>query len=482
MRVDSPGRGAKRWLADTVGLRVLYTDETVFGAAISGRCEADLHRRLAVLHDYRAKLGLQQLVTEAVAVLGRVLPHALAELRAGPERLRETWLHPRPDHVRPAYLRVEANVSDVVCQIPLAPGLIGELAAWLGAWQEGATPPAAGPARAVWDALEVCGALVATPPARAVPEPPGVRFIGHATLGVSDGAQRIVFDPFLVPRSTRYPAHWQPATPASLGRPDAVFVTHSHPDHFDTGTLLRWGPDVPVYVPAVGRESVLAIDMAARLHELGFRRVHAVGPWEHVTIGELHVETLPFFGEQPTTREVLHPEVRNVGLTYAVTYRDRRIGVFADSGRDHAGDVLNMVGAARARGTAFDTVIGGYRGFAVYPVQFLFSSVSRYLPFVPPSLWGTRQQIMCDADGLVDLAERAGARRAVPYADGGAPWFWLRGLGPDLDSQSPAAMATDPPPSHVADVARRRAHTLADGPLASPVEIAVPGVGDQLAF
>jgi hypothetical protein len=42
-------------------------------------------------------------------------------------------------------------------------------------------------------------------------------------------------------------------------------------------------------------------------------------------------------------------------------------------------------------------------------------------------------QIMNDADDLLVSAARWGARYAVPYANGGAPWFWERGLGPRLD-------------------------------------------------
>lgn len=480
MRASKTHTATRGWLCDRVRLSVLYDDHTVGGAAVSGRCEAELHKRLAVLHAFREKFGLQRLITESVAVLGRVLPDALADLYAAPGRLRDSWLHPPVDQVRPAWLRVEANVADVVRVIPLSPALVAELAAWIGAWQDGASRPRASAARALWDALADCGALVNEPPVHEALPAPGITLVGHATLRVTDGLAQVFFDPFLLPRSSHYPAHWQPASAASLGRPDAVFITHSHPDHFDPGTLLRWGRDVPIYVPAVERESVLAIDMAARLAELGFRAVHAVAPWQRFTIGALTVEALPFYGEQPTTGDVLHPEVRNIGLTYAVAHGQQRVGIFADSGRDHSGDVRAMVGEARAG--VFDTVFGGYRGFSVYPAQFLFSSVSRFLPFVPAALWGVRQQIMCDAEGLIDLAECARARRVVPYADGGAPWFWLRGLGPNLDSTEPAAMATDPPPEHLVAVARQRGYTLLDGPLASPVEALVMRTGGHLPF
>ncbi|MGE0859478.1 MAG: MBL fold metallo-hydrolase [Gammaproteobacteria bacterium] len=473
---------ARRWLREEVALRVVYEDHSAFGAALSGRCEAELHKRLAVLHAYRQKYGLQRLISESAQVLGRVLPGALADLYATPDTLRADWLYPDPGRVRPAYLRVESSLDDSQPLIPLPPALAAELADWLGAWQAGAAPPRSAVPRALWEALCERDAFSDAPPASESLPAPGMSMVGHATLRATDGQRQALFDPFLLPRASVYPADWQPASAASLGQPDAVFITHSHPDHFDPCSLLRFGAEVPVFVPAVARESVLAIDMQRRLLELGFRQVHALAPGACRTVGELEIEALPFFGEQPTIEAVLHPEVRNIGLTYAVRYRAERIAVLADSGADHTGDVRHMVSAARARRGDFTRVFGGYRGFAVYPVQYLFSSVSRYLPFVPPALWNARQQIMCDATALLDVAERAGASRVVPYADGGAPWFWLRGLGPNLDSGDAAAMATDPPPSHVADVARQRAHTLADGPLASPVTVDLPRVGDHLPF
>lgn len=475
-------RRDRRWLSADAGLRLLYQDETAHGSTVSGRSELEMHKRFAVLHAYREKFGLQRLVREARAVLGRVTPEALDGIRDGAGGLTETWLYPTPQLVRPAYLRVERNLTDVADQIALPPGIVDDLAAYLGEWQQGATRPASKPAGIVWDALVACGALVSARPRQSPRLHPGVTFVGHASLAVSDGRHQLLIDPFLLPRSACYPQRWQPLSHTALGKPDAILITHSHPDHFDLGTLLRMGADVPVYVPEVARESVLAIDMAARLREIGFRAVHALGPWQKFQVGGLTIETLPFYGEQPTTSEVLHPEVRNVGLTYTVTYGSQRMAALADAGCDHSGDIKALAALVRRRDGAIDTVFGGYRGFALYPVQFLFSSVSRYLPFVPPDLWGERQAIMCDADALIDVGERWGAARVVPYADGGAPWFWLRGLGPRLDSASPAALSTDPPPSHVKQAAARRSHTRRDGPLSSPLEVTVLKVGARLAL
>ena len=243
---------------------------------------------------------------------------------------------------------------------------------------------------------------------------------------------------------------------------------------------MRCGADTPIYVPAVERESVLAIDMAARLRELGFRRVKAVGDWQAFTVGGLRLQALPFHGEQPTVDDCLHPEVRNQGAAFRVQSGLRSFAVLADSGRDGRGDIRIVASRSRAEAGPVETVFGGYRGFALYPVQYVFSSVSRYLPFVPAALWGVRQQIMCDADDLIDVGERWSATQVVPYAAGGAPWYWMIGLGPCLDGSMPEALSTDPPPQVVCEAAARRGLNREDGALASPVRVRPMRVGDRL--
>jgi hypothetical protein len=129
-------------------------------------------------------------------------------------------------------------------------------------------------------------------------------------------------------------------------------------------------------------------------------------------------------------------------------------------------------------------VFGGYRGFALYPAHYVFSSIARFLPFVPPSAWGVRQKIMGDAADLIDVAEIWGARRVIPYADGGAPWHWTNGLGPRLDEppSSPGERETDPRPEHVEEVARHRSSSRRGGVIRSPVAVSLLRPGDSLAF
>jgi L-ascorbate metabolism protein UlaG (beta-lactamase superfamily) len=258
-------------------------------------------------------------------------------------------------------------------------------------------------------------------------------FVGHATVALQSFETRLLFDPYLLPPCPGTPAGYRPLFPAELA-PHAVFITHSHPDHYDIGSLLRLGADTPIYVPYVERESLLAVDMYTRLRQPGFGQVTVLQWGEKVQVGPHRIKAYPFYGEQPTDSEVLHPEVRNAGNVYVIDSNGRRIALLADAGQDHAGDCRDLATRERSETGPVDTVVGGYRAWRLYPVQYLSSSVARYALFVPHHMWDRQLQIMNDADDLLEVATRWSARRVIPYANGGAPWYRDLGLGPRLDS------------------------------------------------
>lgn len=433
-------------LRDELGLSVQYTDQTPCGSAVSGLIERLITRTCAPLGELLRRDGPAAIAARSEHLVARVLaPQALGRLYAAPDRLRPEVLYPDPAKVRPAALQLH-GLDQPGPPIPLPPELAADLAAWTGAWNRGAERPRSPAPAALWDALAGRGAFTDAP---AAPRPlgDGVRFIGHATALVAAAGVRALFDPFVVPRSPHDSDDSRPFTCAEL-RPDAVFITHSHPDHYDLGALLRFGQDLPIYVPEVPRESLLAIDMCARLRELGFAQVHTFAWHTSVQLGPLTVRALPFHGEQPTDAEVLHPEARNAGNLYLVDGPCGRIALLADAGRDGAGDTRQIAADERTRGGPVDVVFGGYRAWNLRPAQYLFTSVARYLLLVPRAQWGSRQQIMNDAGDLLDTALAFGARTVIPYANGGAPWYARIGLGPreDADSSDPNF---DPPPQTV---------------------------------
>src|SRR6266567_987657 len=89
---------------------------------------------------------------------------------------------------------------------------------------------------------------------------------------------------------------------------------------------------------------------------------------------------------------------------------------------------------------------------------------------------------MNDAHGLLDTAERWHARYVVPYADGGAPWYWQLGLGPRIDTnEHPENIHSDPSPEVVLRAAAWRSN-FGSRMIPSPVETLIMRPGESLDF
>lgn len=456
-------------LRDDVWLQLQYDDTTPFGSLASGRMEALLRERVDPVIAPLVEARWQQ-VDHAQAC--RDLRRATADLYLDTHTLREDFLYPNPALVSPRELVVH-TLQGELGRVALPGPLVGALADLVGDWQAGRPRPASILAASLFDAMARMGAFTDTPPLPALTGA-GVTWVGHACACVASASTRVLVDPFL-------PAHdpqgaYRPLSLSQLA-PNLVLVTHSHPDHFDLGTLLRLGADCDIVVPVVPRESALSIDMAARLQQLGFRRVHSL-PWQEVMrMGDVSVRALPFYGEQPGDGERLHATVRNLGNLYTVQTPTLKVAFSVDAGRDTAGDVRAVAAQdARAHGAA-DLLFAGCRAWSLYPVQLLRSSVRRYALFVPPTLWTRRHQLMAGAHETLDTAEAWGAAYVVPYADGGAPWYWSLGLGPDLSVPDATDKHFDPPPEALAEAARQRS-SWGRAPIASPVHVQVlrPGM------
>jgi hypothetical protein len=86
---------------------------------------------------------------------------------------------------------------------------------------------------------------------------------------------------------------------------------------------------------------------------------------------------------------------------------------------------------------------------------------------------------MTTADEAVDIAEIWGAPHLVPYADGGAPWFWQIGLGPRLDEAVSENPVFDPFPERVIVAAANRTKTDS-GVHRSTVNVVLMRPGDSI--
>lgn len=120
----------------------------------------------------------------------------------------------------------------------------------------------------------------------AVAEPAGqARYLANASVMVAHGAAKVVFDPLFrndFGQYQRVPPEMEQALFA--GTPpfdaiDAVFISHSHEDHFDPGLMLEFllaRSTIHLYAPA---QAVADMERAASGEQWTvFDRVHAVTP------------------------------------------------------------------------------------------------------------------------------------------------------------------------------------------------------------
>jgi L-ascorbate metabolism protein UlaG (beta-lactamase superfamily) len=259
---------------------------------------------------------------------------------------------------------------------------------------------------------------------------PGLWFVGHNTVLVASKKTRLLIDPWFRPWRDADPADYKPLRPVDLGPIDGIAITHSHGDHFHLGSLLAYPRDTPIFVPRVERESILATDLEHRLGQVGFTNVKSVGWWESVRIGDIDLHAMPFYGEQASTIALVDPALRNVGNTWLVSTGALKAAFLADTGRDPAGSMQEAALQARRKWGAADVVFGGMRGFSLCPLMLPFTTLDAMFVNVPIELLAVRQRLMNDGSDLLAVAEVLGAKHVVPYADGGAPWYYREGMGP----------------------------------------------------
>jgi L-ascorbate metabolism protein UlaG (beta-lactamase superfamily) len=482
---------ALRLRAD-VHLHVAYEDTSVFGGALGERADSSIRQVYAPVLELAETYGSAAL-TDAPKLLAQIVGGELFQAFAtadgqGAWSVKPELLYPVPGQTRPHQFTLLRHDANRQVQVGLPPsywshahGLMASLCSLAGLDEmQGDLLPEM---RAMLEMLkreEMIAPVVngASPDALTTAD---LTFIGHNAAVVRSQTTAILIDPLLFAASAAFPVDYQPLQVHELGSIDAVLLTHSHVDHFDAASLMRLPTRVRVIIPKLERETLLAVDLAYRLRELGFEHVTVLEWWQSTRVGDIDVHALPFFGEQPTDGDMVHPTVRNVGNTYLLRTPTFSVAFMADSGRDGLGDVRDVVARARHELGSVDVMLSGYRGWFMYPVQHLFSSVARYMPFVPPWLWGVRQQLMTTMDGAIDLAERWGARILIPYGDGGAPWHWQIGLGPRLDSEAREISGFDPFPERVRLAAAARTHMPDGTSLSSSVAVLVVRPGESLA-
>jgi L-ascorbate metabolism protein UlaG (beta-lactamase superfamily) len=202
-------------------------------------------------------------------------------------------------------------------------------------------------------------------PARGVPvETSGVFRLQHAALLYRTKTTGILVDPQL--HSNYGLANLkQDITRAMLeGFVDAILISHSHYDHWNLPTLMQFAPEIPIIVPKVPRGSITCEDMKARLEGLGFDHVIAVDWYaEPIVIGDIEINVLPFYGEQPLVPEYnqpKHPDLRNWGNTYLIRTPDYTSWFLIDAGNDPMGSMRDVAEYVRQKFGIVDQVLSNF--------------------------------------------------------------------------------------------------------------------------
>lgn len=136
-----------------------------------------------------------------------------------------------------------------------------------------------------------CACAISRPPALVgMPKddrsaPLSAVWIGHATVLLRMGDQRVLTDPnlagllYIVPRDT----------PASVRANEipfahAVLISHMHFDHFDRPTLRSLSPNSALFYPAGGEPYAGSLTQDRR---------EALAPWQKVRVGKLTITAVP---------------------------------------------------------------------------------------------------------------------------------------------------------------------------------------------
>jgi L-ascorbate metabolism protein UlaG (beta-lactamase superfamily) len=116
--------------------------------------------------------------------------------------------------------------------------------------------------------------------------PLSVTRIAHACQLITIGQLRVLTDPWFTQTATYYHGEPVAGTVATLGRIDALVISHEHYDHCDLDALVAGGFDLDTVLIGPGTVTSIATGK-------GFRNVQTIEAWEAATAGDLTITATP---------------------------------------------------------------------------------------------------------------------------------------------------------------------------------------------
>jgi len=185
----------------------------------------------------------------------------------------------------------------------------------------------------VLEMLAAIGAFLSAPEERfAIEELPELLFMSHSSVFVRGETGSVLVDPAIL-TSTELLASEGRRPFEIASQIDALVVSHCHWDHLSFQTMIRIPRDTTIFVPKSRAPALVNPPLKTYLEAFGFEDVREVSDWESVTIGDVGVTFIPFFGEP------FGLDSRFDAFTYLIRTNGRTIYGSLDACHDEAGDM-----------------------------------------------------------------------------------------------------------------------------------------------
>lgn len=263
---------------------------------------------------------------------------------------------------------------------------------------------------------------------------PGIYRREHASVVIRSRTTTLLVDPQGLnagesSNGARYPAEQETLDV------DAIVITHHHNDHWHLPSILAAAGErrPPVIVPVTPRPNLLTSEeFRASIERIGLSAIAMA--WGTTTrVGDIDIDVLPFFGEQPT-RTAPGPVdgLRSWGNCYRFTTPEQSALLLVDSGVDPSGSMLDVVRQSVVERGPVDVVLSNC---SVFP-EVVNPGLAHYalaLPFerVRSAFLGQRagriDSMTLGEAGVAEACAAARARYFLPYA------HMFAGIGIDVD-------------------------------------------------